>query len=131
MRILLIDSEPLVRDALVQLLVELRPGAAVLQAATAQEGVCALERDQAIGLVVLDPAADGPATTGAALAAVRRTRDDVAVVALGAFESESAAEDVVRQGATAAFSKRLPRPSLARSLGAILDRLDRLERHAD
>ena len=54
MNFLVVDDHPLVREALASLLLELRPGSRVQQAASGAEAITALGCGQAVDLVLLD-----------------------------------------------------------------------------
>lgn len=124
MRMLIIDGEPLVRDALAHLLAELLPGTCVLEAASLADGLQVLVREPAIGLVVLDPAEANPrADLGAVVDAIRQTRDDVAVFVLSARDDEATHRAALARGAVGFASKRASRAALGSSLAAALNGL--------
>jgi two-component system, NarL family, nitrate/nitrite response regulator NarL len=101
---LIVEDHPLYRDALTQLLRQIFGPSAVLAASSAEEGLKLAESASDLQLILLDPGL--PGMNGAeALAAFRRARPSVAVIAISASEDRRDAAAALRAGAVAFISK--------------------------
>jgi DNA-binding NarL/FixJ family response regulator len=101
---LIVEDHPLYRDALTQLLRQIFGPSAVLAASSAEEGLRLAGSAADLKLILLDPGL--PGMNGAeALAAFRRARPSVAVIAISASEDRRDASAALRAGAVAFISK--------------------------
>jgi len=117
MKFLVVDDHPLVREALTSLLLELRPGAAVLQAATGAGALAAL--GGAVDLVLLDlRLPDGCGLE--LLRTIGQTSIGTAVVMLSGDLDRHTVQAALAAGAVGYIPKTEPREIIAGALGLVL-----------
>lgn len=118
MKFLVVDDHPLVREALTSLLLELRPGAAVLQAATGAGALAALGGG-AVDLVLLDlRLPDGCGLE--LLRTIGQTSIGTAVVMLSGDLDRHTVQAALAAGAVGYIPKTEPREIIAGALGLVL-----------
>ncbi|MBS0599466.1 MAG: response regulator transcription factor [Comamonadaceae bacterium] len=119
MKFLVVDDHPLVREALSSLLLELRPGAAVLQAATGAGALAALGGGGAVDLVLLDlRLPDGCGLE--LLRTIGQTSIGTAVVMLSGDLDRHTVQAALAAGAVGYIPKTEPREIIAGALGLVL-----------
>lgn len=119
MNFLVVDDHPLVREALASLLLELRPGSRVQQAASGAEAITALGRGQAVDLVLLDLRLPD----GSGLDLLRRigaASIGTAVVMLSGDLDRQTVQEALAAGAVGYIPKTEPREIIASALGLVL-----------
>jgi DNA-binding NarL/FixJ family response regulator len=118
-RILLIDEQPIVRDALARLVAEADPRAVVLEAPDAAAGAALLAAQPDVALVILDVGAQA----AAAPVLLRRLRGEDAllrVVVMAADDDPALARVVLEEGARGFVSKRASTALLREVLRLVL-----------
>lgn len=119
MNFLLVDDHPMVREALVSLLLELRPGSTVRQAASGAEALAALGDGQVVDLVLLDLRLPD----GSGLDLLRRigaASIGTAVVMLSGDLDRQTVQEALAAGAVGYIPKTEPREIIASALGLVL-----------
>ena len=119
MNFLLVDDHPMVREALASLLLELRPGSTVRQAASGAEALAALGDGQVVDLVLLDLRLPD----GSGLDLLRRigaASIGTAVVMLSGDLDRQTVQEALAAGAVGYVPKTEPREIIAGALGLVL-----------
>ena len=119
MKFLVVDDHPLVREALASVLSQLRPGAEVVQVATAAAALAALREGATVDLVLLDlrlPDGSGLAL----LPAIAAQGIGTAVVVLSGDLDRATAQQALAAGAVGCIPKTEPRDVLASALALVL-----------
>ncbi len=119
MKFLIVDDHPLVREALAAVLLQLRPGAAVVHAATGAAARAALQDGEAVDLVLLDlrlPDGSGLAL----LPAIAAQHIGTAVVVLSGDLDRATVQQALAAGAVGCIPKTEPRDVLASALALVL-----------
>ena len=119
MNFLLVDDHPMVREALASLLLELRPGSTVRQAASGAEALAALGDGQVVDLVLLDLRLPD----GSGLDLLRRigaASIGTAVVMLSGDLDRQTVQEALAAGAVGYIPKTEPREIIASALGLVL-----------
>lgn len=119
MQFLVVDDHPLVREALASLLLSLRQGATVLQAATGADALAALDTAGSIDLVLLDLRLPD----GSGLDLLRRIGTDhigTAVVVLSGDLDRKTVQEALAAGAVGYIPKTEPHEIIAGALGLVL-----------
>jgi DNA-binding NarL/FixJ family response regulator len=119
MRFLVVDDHPLVRDALASVLGSLRPGAKVVQAATAAEAFSVMRAGPAFDLVLLDLRL--PDAFGLDLVpTMAKQHVGTAIVVLSGDLDRQTVQRALAAGAVGCIPKTEPREVLANALGLVL-----------
>lgn len=119
MKFLVVDDHPLVREALASLLLSLRQGATVQQAATGAEALAALGADGSIDLVLLDlRLPDGSGLD--LLRRIGKAHIGTAVVMLSGDLERQTVQEALAAGAVGYIPKTEPREIIASALGLVL-----------
>lgn len=119
MKFLVVDDHPLVRDALASLLLEVRPGATVVRAATGAEALSALAGDGSVDLVLLDlRLPDGSGLDW--LRKIGQASIGTAVVMLSGDLDRRTVQEALAAGAVGYIPKTEPREIIASALGLVL-----------
>ncbi|MCA0240878.1 MAG: response regulator transcription factor [Proteobacteria bacterium] len=119
MKFLVVDDHPLVREALAAVLLQLRPGAEVVQAASASAALAALRDGAAVDLVLLDlrlPDGSGLAL----LPTIAAQSIGTAVVLLSGELDRATVQQAFAAGAVGCVPKTEPREVLASALALVL-----------
>ncbi len=119
MNLLVVDDHPMVREALASLLLELRPGSTVRQAASGAEALAALGDGQVVDLVLLDLRLPD----GSGLDLLRRigaASIGTAVVMLSGDLDRQTVQEALAAGAVGYIPKTEPREIIASALGLVL-----------
>ena len=119
MKILIVDDHPLIREGLANVLRELDKDLTVIEAETAEEAVVALQREQAISLLLLDlvlPGSDGLIL----LHQVRTDWPEVPIVVLSANDNPQTVREAIDSGAMGFITKRSPTAVLVGALRLVL-----------
>jgi two-component system, NarL family, nitrate/nitrite response regulator NarL len=119
MQILVADDHKLVRDGLRPFLQELDPGAEILDAATLQEAVAAVEKAEGLGLVLLDlmmPGMDGLK----GLEQLKARIPDTPVVIVSGFSSREHVVAAVQAGAAGFIPKTVSGTAMVNALRLVL-----------
>jgi DNA-binding NarL/FixJ family response regulator len=119
MRILVIDEQPIVRDALVQIARQLDAGAVCLEAGDVSDGAALLAAHADVALVILDVGAQA----AAAPVLLRRLREagrGCAILVTAPFDDAALARVVLEEGARGFVSKRAAAPLFREVLRLVL-----------
>jgi DNA-binding NarL/FixJ family response regulator len=119
MQILVADDHKLVRDGLRPFLQELHPGADILDAATLDEAMAAVERADRLGLVLLDlmmPGMDGLK----GLEIVKARCPDIPVVIVSGFSTREHVVAAVQAGAAGFIPKTVSGTAMVNALRLVL-----------
>ncbi len=101
---LVVEDHPLYRDALAHVLHPIFGAAAVLATGSAEEGLRLAQSTPGLSLILLDPGLPGMDGIEA-VAAFRRKREGVPIIAISASDDRRGADAALRAGAIAFVSK--------------------------
>jgi two-component system nitrate/nitrite response regulator NarL len=119
MQILVADDHKLVRDGLRPFLQELHPGADILDAATLDEAMAAVERSETLGLVLLDLMM--PGMNGLKGLETLKTRcPDIPVVIVSGYSTRDHVVAAVQAGAAGFIPKTVSGTAMVNALRLVL-----------
>lgn len=119
MKVMIVDDHALIREAMRGVLVELRPGAVVLEASTCAEAMSLIRQHADVALILLD--LQLPDRNGfAALAELRKNHPAISVVMLSAFNNHDNVVKALDGGALGFIPKTGTRELLLSALRLIL-----------